>query len=396
MPTYLYRAKKGSAELIQGQIEAVNEQEASSRIDALGLFLVSIEEKKAIFKASTKVSLKELVDFTAELSTLINSGSTLLASLVTIISETEQARLKPVLLGIVSEVKEGVAFSAALEKYPKIFPPLYVSLIKIGESSGSLGENLRRISEFLEDELDFRTNISSVLIYPLLIVSLGAVIIFVLLKFVIPKLVGVFSEMGQALPLPTLALVNVSKFFSTWWLAILSVIVLSFLAVKKWLKNPHNRLGWDKFKLSLPLLGELLKKIEISRITNALSILLKNGVPLDASLRVLNSTTGNFLFQSELGRIGGKIKEGASLSGAMKETKIFGPAFINAVTVGEDSGTLEKVLGNLSRDYSKQINRAVKNLLSLLEPALILSVGLVVGFVVLCMLLPIFEIDFNF
>lgn len=396
MPVYIYRAKKSSGEFEEGQIEASNREEVLTRIDSLGLFPISVEEKTFPFKFSSKVSLKELVEFTHQLSILINSGSSLLTSLNTLVLEGECGSLKPIILNIVNQIREGEDFSSALKKYPHIFSQLYISLVKVGETSGTLGENLKRLAEFLEEEMDFKTNIISILIYPSLIVGVGILTIFVLLKFVVPKLVEIFEEIGQTLPSLTFHIINISRFVSQYWLFILSFIFLIFFTIRQYLQRPSNKLKWDRLKLRIPLVGELLKRIEVCRFASVLSILLKNGIPIDSSLKVLNFTISNTFFKEEIAKLEADIKEGSSLNEAMKQRKLFSPSFINVVTVGEESGKLDSVLENLSNDYKKDINRKIKTLMGLLEPCLILCVGLIVGFVVLSMLLPIFEMDFNF
>lgn len=396
MPIYLYKAKKGLWEIIEGRVEAQTQAEAAGKVDALGLFLIAIEEQKDSFKRSVKISLKDLAAFSRQLSTLINSGSNLLFSLTTIVSETGQDKLKPVLLDIISQVKDGQRFSQALDRYPNVFSQLYISLVRTGEASGTLGENLERISQFLEDEIEFKSNMFSILIYPLSILAVGLLTIVVLFNFVIPRIVKIFDEMGQSLPLPTLLLKNVSSVFSKYWLIILVSIFLMFLLLKKYLAQPRNKLKWHKYRLSMPLLGELFKKIEISRFSRTLAILLRNGVALDISLKVVSATVTNIFFRKQVENIEKDIREGLSLNKAMKKIKMFPPAFINIITIGEESAALERVLGRLCADYDKEINRKIKNLLSILEPVLILTMGLVVVFVVASMLLPIFEIDFNF
>lgn len=396
MGIYLYRAKKGPQEIVDGEIEALNQQEALSKIDSLGFFLISIKEKQSSSKISEKVSLKEVTAFTSHLSTLLNSGSTLITSLNTLVTETEQARINPIILDIILQLKDGKDFSESLKRYPCTFSQLYTSLVKVGETSGTLGENLKRIAEFLEEDMDFRNNITSILTYPLIIVGVGLLTVFILLKFVIPKLVGILNDLGQTLPWATTLLINFSNFFSKYGFFILILIPLFFLIGKNYIKNPKYRLQWDRLKLRLPLLGELLTKIEICRLSRTLSILLKNGLPMDISLKVITSTVSNLFLRQAIVKVEEDIKQGVSLNAAMKKTKVFSSSFINVVTVGEDSGTLSMVLDNLSNDYNKEINRGIKNLLTLLEPLLILGVGLMVGFIVLSMLFPIFQIDFNF
>jgi len=396
MPVYLYEAKDKKGQSLKSSIEAQNKQEALSRIDSLKLFPVSIEEKKSSFKVRSKVPLKDLVEFSRQLSTLINSGSTILSALNTLATETKQESLSPVIMDIVAQVKEGISFSRALEKYPRIFSRCYVSLVKTGEESGTLGENLKRISDFLEEDLDFRTNLASILTYPFVIIGVGLVTVFVLLKFVIPKLVNVFDEIGQSLPLPTLILRGASNLLSEYWAVFVIAGFILFFAVKRYLDIPANKLKWNKFKFNMPLAGDLFKKIEICRMSRTLAILLRNGVAMDNSLRVLTATISNIFFQKQISKIESEVKEGFSLNEAMRRTDVFPNTFLNAVTVGEESATLDTVLENVSVDYSKEINRKVKSLLSMLEPVLILGIGLGVMFVILSMLLPIFEMDFNF
>lgn len=396
MAVFLYKAKKGPSEFAEGQIEAQNSQEVILKLDALGLFPVFIKEKKVLLGRRSRVALKDLVEFTHQLGTLINSGSTLISSLSTLASGTEQIRLNPIVLDIIPQIKEGAHFSQALERYPYVFSQLYISLVKTGEASGTLGENLSRLAQFLEEELDFRTNIIAILTYPAIIVGVGILTVAALLKFVIPKLVGIFDDIGQSLPLPTLVLKNISDLFSRYGIIILGGGVIFLFIAKRYFRTAQSRIWWDEARLNLPLVGLLLKKIEIARLARTLAILLKNGVTIDASLRVVTLTMSNAFFQRQIERVEKQIKEGMSLNEAMKAVNVFPAAFINVVTVGEESGELDNVLENLSVDYNKEIHRKVKAVLGILEPMLILGVGLMVGFVVLAMLLPIFQIDFNF
>ncbi|MCK4917834.1 MAG: type II secretion system F family protein [Candidatus Omnitrophica bacterium] len=396
MSLFVYKAKKGIDEFLDGQIEASTKQEALSKVDSLGLFLISIEEKKLFSKNPDKVYLKEILEFTNQLSVLMNSGSTLVNSLNTLIIETEQPRLNPLIINIVSGVKEGNSFSQTLKNYPKIFSELYVSLVEVGETSGTLGENLMRIGEFLEEELDFKTNLVSIATYPLLILTVGFLTVLVLLKFVIPKLVDIFQEIEQTLPVSTACLVYISGIFSKYWYVFIGLMVLFVFGIKKYFQNAKNKLKWDRHKLSITVIGGVLKKIEIGRLARTLAILLKNGVSISRALVILEFTTPNLIFRQAICEIKGQINEGASLNSAMKNTGVFPMGFINAVTVGEDSGILGEVLESLSLSYKKDIDRKIKNLMTILEPLLIIGLGLIIGFVVLSMLLPIFKIDFNF
>ena len=395
MPIYLYQAKQGPTKLVNAQIDALTKEEAIVKISSSGLFLVWIKEKETQLKTTSKISLKIVVEFTRQLSTLVNSGSPLAVALDTLASQTEQSKLKPVLLDVLSQVKDGQDFSYALGKYPNIFSQLYTSLVKLGETSGTLGENLRRLASFLEEDMDFRNDITSALIYPSLILVVGVIAVFVLLKFVIPELVVVFEDTGQALPLPTLLLVKLSDFVSRFSIFILAFFGFFIVAVKNHLKKLENRLKWDKFALNVPLLGDMLKKIEICRFARTLSILVRNSVPIDISLKVLSGTISNLFIRQQISGLEKAIKEGESLNVSMKKLGVFSPTFIDVITVGESSGKLGFVLESLSADYNKEVNRGIKNFMSLLEPMLILGIAIIVGFIVLAMLLPIFQMDFN-
>lgn len=396
MAVYTYQAKNNSGQIKSGSLEAQGKQEAAAKIDSLGLYLITLEEVASKTKIPSKVSLKELSEFTRQLSTLINSGSTILSSLHTLSVEMRHFRLQPVIVEVIFQVEQGVPFSDALKRHPNIFPEIYVSLVKVGETSGTLSQNLRRISQFLEEELEFKTNIVSIITYPLMVVGIAIVTIIVLLRFVIPKLVDIFQELGQTLPLATLILVNLSNFLSRYWVLIIIVFCVLGFILWEYFKIPKNKLSYHRSILRMPVFGELINKIEICRFSRTLSVLLNNGIPIDTSLRVITSTVSNVFLKNEINNIESKIKEGFSLSGTMRNTSIFSPSFVNVVTVGEVSGTLGDVLENISNDYNKEIDRKVKKLLSGIELFLIMGVGLVVGFVVLSMLLPIFQIDFNF
>lgn len=396
MATFLYKAKKGPREILSGEIEAVTIKDAAAKIDALGLFPINVEEKKNIVHKSFRASPRELVEFTHQLSSLILSGSNLLPSLVTLESSVEYSSLHSVLAKIIVQVKDGHDFSQALEDHPKVFSPLYVSLVKAGEASGTLGENLRRLAEFMEEEQDFRANLISILTYPSLIVAVGILTVVILLNFVIPKVVKVFGEIEQALPAPTLFLVNMSDFFTRYWVFIFVGLIAALVAGRQYLQTKAGKLYWHSLKLKLPLVGEVAAKIEVCRMAKTLALLLKNGLPIDRAVRVLSFTVSNVFLRGKIEEINSHIKEGVPLSEAMKQAGVFSAAFVNVVRVAEESSNLGTALFTTAETYQKEVGRKLKRVLNILEPLLILMVGLVVGFVVISMLLPIFSLDFNF
>ena len=396
MPTFFYKAKKGPREVLTGEIEAINVKDAAAKIDTLGLFPITIEEKKLSIRKSSRVSSRELVEFTHQLSSLMLSGSNLLPSLNTLGASIEYSSLNPVITQIITQVKDGHDFSKALEAHPKVFSQLYVSLVRAGEVSGSLGENLKRLAEFMEEERDFRANLVSVLTYPMLIVAVGILTVIVLLNFVIPKVVKVFSEVEQALPAPTLFLVNMSSFFTHYWLVILVLVIVAVIAGQQYLQSKAGKFDWHRTILKLPLVGDIITRIEICRLAKTLALLLKNGLPIDRAVNVLSFTITNTFLRSKIEAVGAQIKEGTALSEAMRNVGVFSASFVNVIKVAEDSSNLDAALFTTAESYQKEISRRLKRVLNILEPLLILIVGLVVGFVVISMLLPIFSLDFNF
>ena len=396
MPTFFYKAKKGPRELLTGEVEAINVKDAAVKIDNLGLFPITIEEEKPRLRKSSRVSSRELVEFTHQLSSLMLSGSNLLSSLNTLGASIEYSSLNPVITQIITQVKDGHDFSKALQTHPKVFSQLYVSLARAGEASGTLGENLKRLAEFMEEEQDFRANLVSVLTYPMLIVAVGILTVVVLLNFVIPKVVKVFSEIEQALPAPTLFLVNMSSFVTHYWLIILFLVIAAVVAVRQYLESKAGKFNWHRIMLKLPLVGDIITRIEICRMAKTLGLLLKNGLPIDRAVNVLSFTITNAFLRSKIEAVGIQIKEGTALSDAMRNTGVFSAGFINVIKLAEDSSNLDRALFTTAESYQKEISRRLKRVLNILEPLLILIVGLVVGFVVISMLLPIFSMDFNF
>ncbi|MCP4651950.1 MAG: type II secretion system F family protein [Candidatus Omnitrophica bacterium] len=396
MSVFLYKAKKGPKEFIEGELEAMNIDEATIKINSMDLFLLSIKRKKASFLFGAKVPLRELIEFTSQFSSLINSGSTLLFSLNVLSASAEYPKLSPIIDDIIFQIKEGKEFSQSLSCYRSVFSQLYISLVRAGELSGTLGVNLKRLSRLLEEESDFRANLISALTYPCLVLGVAILTVVVLLQFVIPKIANIFSEIDQVLPPSTLFLVNFSNFFTHYWYFVLPVLTLVALATKYFLTSKYGKLIWDREKLRIFGLGNLFLKIEISRFSRTLSLLLRQGLSMDKALVVAVSSVSNIFIHNSIKTIEKQIHHGTSLSNAVRASGIFPCGFVSVVKVGEESGSLDEALAKLADNYKKDINRRVKRMLAVVEPLLILVVGLIVGFVVVSMLLPIFDMDFSF
>ena len=399
MSKYFYKVKINPTESKEGIIEAENRSQASIKLQEQGYFPIVIQDVSSADKTKTReglfgrVNLFELSIFTRQLASLLESGLTLMASLNTINKQTQNKILKDATEKVAEDVREGGSFSGALARYPKIFSVLYVSLVRAGELGGSLNTVLERLADFSEKEEETRSKVHSALVYPALILVVGFVTVFVLLSFVIPRLVGMFEDMGQALPLPTLILIKTSGFFKSFWWLILSAVAIFIFVLRRMMNNPNERERIDSAILKIPVAGLLVVKVQVARFARTLSMLLSNGVSILPALEVTKETITNQIIKGQVEDFEKKIRDGWSLSKSIRESSYF-PGFVaDIVATGEESGTIEKSLSRIANSYEREVDRLIKTATTLLEPTMILIMGLIIGFIVMSILLPIFQIN---
>ena len=398
MPRYAYTAKFQPYKIIQGEIEADSEQDAINKLTRMGYFPVSVEigdfflDKRRLLNFP-KISHRDIVLFTRQLSSLVESGVNIIKSLNIISGQIANKYLKAILNDIINKIKDGKSLSESLAQYPNLFSNLYTSMIHTGEVGGALEQTLRRLADFLEKQEESKNSIRAALTYPIFVFVVGVLTVIILLGFVIPRLVTMFEDMGQVLPLPTKILIGLSEFLrSYWWLIIITIGIFIFLS-RRFYRNPQGRIFWDSLKLKIIILGEIFLKTEISRLMHTLSLLLSSGMTMIYSLDISTSVIENQVLKLELKKIKGQINEGVSFSQCLKDAKLFPDFVMNIVTVGEETGTLEKSLLRIADNYERDVDHYLKTLTRLLEPIIILVMGLIVGFIVLSMLLPIFQIN---
>ncbi|MEW6101851.1 MAG: type II secretion system F family protein [Candidatus Omnitrophota bacterium] len=398
MPKFIYTAKDSPQKAVQGEIEAESEQDAINKITRLGLFPVSVKSEDLTITRKgvlhlRRISSKEIVLFTRNLTTLIESGVNILNSIAIVSKQASNKYLRSVLNDISSKIKEGKSLSDSLISHPGYFSGLYTSMIHSGEVGGNLEQALKRLADYLEKEDEFKDSIRASLVYPAFVFSVGALTIIFLLTFVIPRLVTMFEDMGQSLPLPTKILIWVSTLLSTYgWAILLSGFVLVFF-IKRFMKSQQGKSVWDEFILKRPFFGALVLRVEVSRLMRTLSLLLASGIPVVYAMDTANTVLDNRVLKNEIEKFKEKIKGGASFSNCLNESKLFPEMVVNIVSVGEETGTIEKSLLRIAEGYEKEVDRILKALMRLLEPFIILIMGLIVGFIVLSMLLPIFQIN---
>lgn len=402
MQKFLYKAKDGRKQVMQGILEAETERGALSKLSQMGYFPLSIQKEEAgpqrqassrSFSIFTGIRRRDITFFTRQLSDLLEAGLTLMRALNVIQDQTENPRLQEILGDIVSHVRDGKSFSDALAVYPKVFPPIYVSMVRSGEVGGILGGVLARLADFSEKEEELQGKVRAAMAYPALICLVGMGTVAVLLIFVVPKLVLLFQDVGQVLPLPTQILIAVSNGVAKyWWVALLIAALGGFLGRRQSLPQ-GARLAIDRIKLRFPVWGSLIKKVEIARFARSLATLLSHGVPILQAMQSVYQATGNEMLKGELQKIGDQLRGGTTLSQGMRQSRIFPNLVINMVSVGEEAGSLDRSLIKIADTYEREADRAMKMMTALVEPVMILVMGSVVGFIVVSMLLPIFQID---
>ena len=306
--------------------------------------------------------------------------------------QADNALLKEMILEIHNSVKDGKTFSESLNKYPNFFPQLYVNIIRAGETSGRLDESLAQLGEYLIKEQDFRMKVTTALAYPAMMILVGVGTIFVLFSFVIPRLSSIFSDFNAELPLPTRILLVVSGFMQKAWPLILALIVGMVFLIRQKKENPLRQ-AITKIKMRLPVLGELMRKQAISRFTHTLALLLHSGIPVYQSLKIATPTLENKSYMQQLDQVHKDVLGGSNLATSMSRADFIPPFIIQMITVGEAGGRLEEVLHEITDAYNQETEIILKIITSLLEPAVILVLGLVLGLIIMGMLLPIFQIN---
>ncbi|MBA4387803.1 MAG: hypothetical protein C0404_07470 [Verrucomicrobia bacterium] len=399
MPRYIYKAKKGPDTVAEGELDAASRNAALAALDRMGYTPVWVHEKEmARTKKSRmlhlgRISSRDISVFTRQLASLTKSGVPILRSLSTLVDQTENPTLRKIVADIENTVRDGNMVSEAMAKYPSVFPQVYLSMVRAGESAGVLDTMLVRLADALESEDDLRRKVQSATAYPALIVAVGAITVFVLLAFFLPRVTALFKD-SRMLPLPTKILMGISDFFSGNWYWIVIVGLLLFAVFRKLIAMESGRSFVDFVKLHLPLVGKPMQEADIARFARTLSLLIQAGIPLDKGLTLAANTIRNTIMRGELEKVRSQtVVQGLQLSTGLKQARYFPPLVANMAGVGEESGRLDESFAEVASFYEKDVDQRTKLATSLLEPVLILVVGAVVGLIVAAMLLPIFQLS---
>ena len=404
MAVYEYKALNIKGKEVSGIIEAESRISAGQNLKRMNLYPVTLNEttEKTIEKKRRDISLSILLEritgsdisvFTTQFAALVEAGMPVVDSFEISIQQTEKKSMRKMLSVIKEEVNKGVSLADAFKLFPRHFSPLYINMVSAGEESGSLEIVLMRLADFLQMQLETQSRIMATLAYPVLMLIVGITVVFFLVTFVIPTVTGIFEEMNQALPLPTMILIGVSSFLEKAWVYMLIIIIALFLFFNRYKRTPRGKELVDRMKLKIPLIGNQYKKIIMARFTRTLGTLLTNGVPIVTSFDIVKNIIDNRLISAAIERARDDIKEGKEISKPLASSGIFPPVVVNMIAVGEKSGQLEEMLNRVSKIMETELDSSLKKLLSLLEPLMILFMGAIVAFIVISILLPIFEMN---
>lgn len=396
MPVYKYKAINESGKSLQGIVDAESPKAATDKLKREGVFLSSLKELKkdkgrGIFRLRG-ISSSELAVTTRQFSTLISAGLPLEASLQALGEQTEDPRLSQVLTEVKDRISEGRSLANALTEHSTVFSDLYINIVRAGESSGTLDIVLLRLADFLEKQSALRSRVRSAMVYPIFMFLIGSGVLFFMMSYVIPRIAKIFEESSKSLPLITVALIGFSNFISNNLIALLVMLGGVVFFIFRFKKTDRGKQFYDRLIFKIPIFGKIAKLVAISRFTRTLGTLIGSGIPLLEALAIGEAVVGNSVYVETLRNVRENVREGASLATPLRESGVFPPLVTRMIAVGEQTGEMEEMLVKIADIYDLQVETYVSTLTSLLEPVMILIIGVIIGFIVFAILMPIFEL----
>jgi len=404
MPVFEYKALSAAGKPVQGLKEAESPKTLRAALKREGVFLTEVlgEQQQQAQQAREvnvrrwvvgRVGADDLAIMTRQLAVLVHAGIPLVEALNALVEQVEHERLKRVISDVKQRVNEGASLADALAVHAKVFTTLYVNMIRAGESSGALDVVLVRLADFTESQARLRSKVMGALTYPAAMGVVGGAIMLVLFAVVIPKITKIFEDTQVTLPWTTKVLMAFSTFVSSWWWALVLLAAAGAWGFLRWKETPPGRARWDRFKLTVPVFGRLIRTIAIGRFSRTLATLLKSGVPLLSAMDIVKNIVGNVRLAEVIEQARTAIAEGESIAAPLKRSGEFPPLVHHMVAIGERSGSLEEMLGNVADAYEDQVETTVAALTSLMEPLMIVMMGAVVTFIVFSVLMPILQIN---
>jgi len=398
VPAFVYKAKQGPDKTVEGEVLAENRAAAVAKLERMGYSPLSIEElagrhRSAPSSRVRKIKPRDITVFTRQLGGLLRAGVPILRALTTIQQQTENAALRGVVMEISGAVRDGRTFSESLGRYPVLFSDLFVNMVRSGESAGMLDEILMRLAEARESDDELRSRVISAIAYPALVLSVGVLSVFVILTFFLPRIMHLFEGSTVVLPWPTRVVMAVSTVFSNYWGLLVALAGTGVLLALRYFKTEAGRMALDGALLKMPVMGAFARDTDIVRFSRTLALLVKAGISVDRALTLAGNTLVNGRLRvAVLAAADETVHQGATVAAGFKRRSEIPEFVTNMVAVGEESGRLDEALLEVAAFYQRELDRDLRQVTTLLEPALILLVGVVVGFIIFAMLLPIFQI----
>jgi general secretion pathway protein F len=402
MPVYEYKGVTSQGKKVSGVQDGDSLKSVKSKLKKEGVIVLDISEgsstsaarrKEVSFSFGSRVKLTDLANATRQLATLLSSGLPLMEALSVLVEQEETAALKGALSSVRDAVREGASLADALKANPKAFSQLYINMVSAGEMSGTLDITLDRLADFLDEQVRFRGRIAAAMAYPAFMTVIGVGMLFFIFSFVMPRVVGMFEDMKQQLPFITLMLLAFVRFLSSFWWALLIAIGGAAYYVRKYIHTPAGKATLDARLLRLPVFGGLIRMIAVSRFTRTLGTLLQSGVPALTALDIVKSVVGNTVLADAIQKARENVREGEPIADPLRRSGLFPPVVIQMIAVGEKSGELEKMLLKVSDSFDRTVETRITGLMALMEPIIILAMGVIIGFVVVAIMLPMLEMS---
>ncbi|MBI1284040.1 MAG: type II secretion system F family protein [Thiobacillus sp.] len=399
MPLFQYKAVDAQGGILEGEMDARASNFVAEHLQAQGYMPIQIEEATAGGDGwlggfgRARVSQDDIAMMTREIATLLRAGLPLDRAVEVVINLSANDEVAEILGEVRKEVRGGSSLYAAMEAQKGVFSRFYLNMIRAGEAGGALEVVMARLTEFMERAKDLTETVKSALVYPAILVMVAVVSVIVLLIFVVPQFTQMFEESGKALPLPTQIVIAAGEFFQAWWWALIAGGLALFVMFRRQMADPDSRYRWDERFLALPLVGDLIAKIEMARFSRTLGTLLDNGVSLLGALSIVKETMSNSVMAERLDEVATKLREGKGLGAPLMEAEVFPRLGVHMVMVGEETGRLSEMLIQVADVFDREVQTAVKRTLSLLEPALILGLGLVIGAIIMSILVAILSVN---
>jgi len=352
---------------------------------------IEVEEKEGVFEAFRKIKPVDIMSFSLHLSNMLEAGITLLNALGTLVQQATNKKFRRIIKDLHRDVEGGSSFSIALEVYPQVFSPLFINMVRLGETTGKLDKTLTKITEFIEHDMDLKHKVKSALIYPAILIIMGFLVVMFITTFVMPQFVKIFKDADVALSLPTLIVYGFGQAVKNFWYLFLLGSILLIVGIKPYLKTKSASLVLDRLILKVPVIGPLVHKVVLSRFAMTLSVLTASGIPLLESLKMVEKVVGNTVIANIISDAQSKISKGTKIADALKVSKQFPPDIVQMIAVGEETGSLDKMLAKVANFYDIIVDNAIKKLTVFIEPLFMLIMGAIVGFIMFSMFLPLFK-----